>query len=101
MDVDAILARAKQDANQPEGWIVFPLLRQKVIMGLFGWAFGIVMGLVLFVAIATAVIPSNYQHGGFQASVTTFILAIFLFIALGSAWTFVLDVLRLRHADEL
>jgi hypothetical protein len=100
MDANAILARAKQDAAMPEGWIIFPLLRRKVIAGLLGWAFGIVMGLGLFVAIATAVIPANYQHGIAQAVITTILLGIFLFVGLGSAWTFVQDMLRLRHADE-
>ncbi len=100
MDADAILARAKQDSTMPEGWMIFPLLRQKVLLGLFGWAFGVIMGLGLFGAIASAVIPQNYQNGALQAIITTIILAMFLFIGLGSVWTFVVDVLRLRHAHE-
>lgn len=100
MDANAILERAKQDAEKPEGWIIFPLLRNKVIIGLIGWVFGVVIGLGLFVAIATVVIPTNYENGIVQAVITTILLAIFLLVGLGSAWTFVVDVLRLRRADE-
>ena len=100
MEAEEILARAKQDATLPEGWMLFPLLRKNVILGLFGWAFGILMGLGLFALIVAVVIPNNYQHGALEATVTTIILFIFLFIGLGSVWTFIADMVRLRHAND-
>ena len=58
------------------------------------------MGIGLFVAVATVVIPTNYQNGILQAVITTILLGMFLLVGLGSAWTFVMDILRLYHANE-
>jgi hypothetical protein len=98
MDAAVILTKAKQET--PEGWMIFPLLRSKVIFGLLGWALGVVVGLVLFVGIALVAIPDNYQNGVLEAIISTIILGILLFISLGSAWTFVVDARRLAHAEE-
>src|SRR6266567_1703258 len=100
MEPQEILTQVRMEGELPGGWIVFPLQRQKVMLGLAGWLFGIVVGLGLFALIASVVIPTNYQHGALAAFVTTILLVVLLFVGLGSAWTFVLDMRRLRQADK-
>jgi hypothetical protein len=100
MEAEEILARARADDEIPGDWLVFRLLRDKLIVGMIGWIFGIIVGLGLFIVIANIVIPGNYQHGAFAAIITTIILGICLFIGLGSIWTFITDLLRLAHMDR-
>jgi hypothetical protein len=100
MEADEILAQAKASPEAPQGWTVLPLSRRNLTIGILGWVFGIFLGLGLFAGIAFIVIPTNYQHGIGPAIFSTVLLAIFLFIGLGSLWTLILDVQRLRHADE-
>jgi hypothetical protein len=84
----------------PEGWVVFPLLRTKVITGLVGWAFGALIGFGLLALISTIVIPYNYQRGFGPALVTTIFLGVLLFVGAGSIWTFINDFRRLRQQDK-
>jgi len=100
MEADEILMRAKASTEAPHGWIILPLSRRNLTLGILGWAFGILLGLGLFVAIAFIVIPANYLHGIGPALFSTIILAMLLFIGLGSLWTLIVDVHRLLHADE-
>lgn len=100
MDAEEILTQASADGEPSVGWVVFRLQRQKVMLGMAGWLFGIVIGLGLFALIASSVIPANYQHGPLGAVVTTILLAVLLFVGLGSAWTFALDVRRLRQEHK-
>ncbi|HLI89023.1 MAG TPA: hypothetical protein VKV37_10080 [Ktedonobacteraceae bacterium] len=100
MEAEEILERARAGNEIPDDWLVFPILRNKLIVGMIGWIFGIIVGLGLFVVIANIVIPVNYQHGVFAAVITTIILGVCLFIGLGSIWTFITDLLRLRHMDR-
>ncbi|HLZ61514.1 MAG TPA: hypothetical protein VKR06_31580 [Ktedonosporobacter sp.] len=100
MEAEEILAQVRGSKEAPEGWIVFPLLRNKVIWGLAGWLFGIIVGLGLFAAVASVVIPGNFQHGVLSALVTLLFLAMFLFIGLGSIYLFFVDIMRLRNADQ-
>jgi hypothetical protein len=100
MQAEEILTRAKTSSELPHGWVVFPLLRQKVTLAIAGWAFGILLGLGLFALVAAIVIPFNYQHGFAPGLFTTLLLGIFLFIGLGSLWALILDVQRVIHADK-
>ncbi len=100
MDADAILMQAKGSPEAPHGWIILPLLRRTLTLGILGWAFGILLGLGLFAAVAFIVIPVNFQHGMGPAIFSILILAILLFIGLGSLWTLIVDVHRLLHIDE-
>lgn len=98
MDADAILIQAKSSEEPPHGWIILPLSRSKVVTGIIGWIFGILMGLGLFAIISYVVIPYNYERGPVAAIFTTFFLGVFLFIGLGSIWSLIVDVRRLREA---
>jgi hypothetical protein len=100
MNAEEILAQAKTATGIPAGWVVFPLLRNKVIIGLIGWVFGIILGLGLFALAATVVIPYNYQRGPLPAVVTTILLGVLLFVGLGSAWTLISDIRRLRARQK-
>lgn len=100
MDAEEILMHAKNTDNLPQDWVVFPLLRNKVMFGLIGWAFGVILGFSMFAFVWTVVIPFNYQRGALPAVVTTILLGVLLFIGLGSAWTFIGDIRRLRASDK-
>lgn len=100
METAEILEQARAGEEAPYGWIVLPLLRGKVIWGIIGWISGIIMGLGLFFAVAFTVIPYNYQHGVLPAVLSTFFLAVLLFIGLGSAWSLYTDAWRLMHSDQ-
>lgn len=92
-----ILAQAAAGAETPHGWIVLPLSRSKLAWGVLGWFFGIAIGVLLFVALAVATIPYNY-HYVIGAIVTTLLLGLLAFVAIGSAWTMISDIMRLRDA---
>jgi len=100
MEAEEILTHAKNNIDLPQGWVVFPLLRNKVMTGLIGWAFGVIMGFGMLIFVGTVVIPFNYQRGVLPAVVTTILLGILLFVGLGSAWTFINDIRRLRERDK-
>ncbi len=100
MQAEEILKQAKAGDELPHGWIVFPLLRNKVIMAIAGWALGIVIGLGLFAMVASVVIPYNYQHGFTLALLATLLLGVFLFVGLGSLWALVMDTRRLLQPDK-
>jgi hypothetical protein len=100
MEADEILRQAKESPEAPHGWIILPLSRRNLTLGILGWIFGIVLGLGLFIAIAYIVIPTNYQHGAGPAIFSTVLLAILLFIGLGSLWTLIVDIRRLMDIDN-
>ncbi|MBE3559774.1 MAG: hypothetical protein IMW89_11200 [Ktedonobacteraceae bacterium] len=100
MEAEAILAQARAQEGPPADWVVFPLLRRKVVMSITGWILGIILGLGLFILIVPVVIPYNYQHGVVAAVVTTLLLGILLFIGVGSLYLLGADIYRLRHAEQ-
>src|SRR5579875_2042913 len=100
MESVQILSVVNTEENIPHDWLVFPLLRQKVLIGIFGWIFGVVFGSLLFALMAPIMIPHNYLAGIASAIFTTIILGIVLFVAVGSLWQLIVDIIRLRHAEE-
>ncbi len=100
MQAEEILTKARAGDELSEGWIVFPLLRNKVMLSMGGWIFGIFVGFFLLALVVPIVIPSNYQHGFGAALFTSLLLGIFLFIGLGSLWSLITDIWRLKNADR-
>ncbi|HLI08294.1 MAG TPA: hypothetical protein VKV40_17150 [Ktedonobacteraceae bacterium] len=100
MEAAEILEQAKAGEEAPSDWIVLPLLRGKVMWGIVGWIFGIIMGFGLLVAVALIVIPYNYENGVLPAVLSTFFLGVLLFIGVGSAWSLIVDVQKLMHTDQ-
>lgn len=100
MDAENILARVREGNDLPEEWVILPLIRNKLILGMVGWASGTILGLGLFALMLPLVVPYNFTHGTAGAIVTTIFLAVLLFIGLGSAWSLLTDILRLQHLNE-
>src|SRR5690348_8882670 len=100
MEAAEILDRARSSEEAPPGWLVLPLLKRKVQVGILGWALGIIIGFGMFAFIASVTIPYNYQQGVLSGCFTTILLGIGLFIGAGSIWAMVFDVRRLRDADR-
>ncbi len=100
MDSSEILEQARMGPDAPPGWVVLPLGRDKVILGILGWIFGIVLGLGLFTLLAFIMIPYNYQHGAGPAIFSTILLGILLFTGLGSLWALIIDIRRLLTIEK-
>lgn len=106
MDAEEILTKAKGIAQESpgvenqDGWVVFPLLRNKVIVDSIGWVFGAIVGLGLCIAVALGTIPYNFQHGVATSLVALVLLALTLFIGLGSLWALYSNIRRLNEADK-
>lgn len=100
MESAQILAQVSIEEAVPHDWLVFTLLRQKVLLGIAGWIFGVLMGGVLFAFMAPIMIPHNYQIGVAAAIFTTILLGIVLYVCLGSLWAMIVDIGRLRYADR-
>ncbi len=100
MNTEEILETARGSATPPHGWVVLPLSRTKVVLGIVGWFFGILLGFGLFAIVERAVVPSNFQHGIPIIVFTVLLLAVLLFIGFGSIWMLIQDLLRLMHAEK-
>jgi hypothetical protein len=100
METAEILEKARAGGEPPQGWIVLPLLRNKVAIGIVGWIFGVIVGFGLFALLAPVMVPYNYQNGAFEALFSTIILGMMLFIGGGSVWQIIVDTRRLLQADE-
>ena len=61
MESSEIITRARTEGERPPGWVVLPLSRNSVLVGISGWFTGVVLGLGLFSIMAYSVIPHNYQ----------------------------------------
>lgn len=100
MNAEEILVRAKEGTEPPNGWVVLPLLVDKLLWSMVGWVLGIIIGLGLFAAILPVVVPYNFIRGLGPALITTVLLAVLLFIGLGSVWSLVSDMQRFRRRSE-
>lgn len=98
MEAAEILERARSEP--PPGWIVLPLLRDKTLLGIVGWAVGVVVGIGLFAAMVPIMIPHNYLYGVIPAFFSTLVLGLVLFVGVGSAWQLIVDTRRLLQADK-
>src|SRR5690242_4431937 len=100
MEAAEILERARASGEEtPPGWLVLPLVRNKLISGMFGWAVGALIGLALFAFIAYVTIPYNFRVSFFTGCFATVLMLITLFIGIGSIWSLVADALRLRRIE--
>ncbi|GAC1403335.1 MAG: hypothetical protein NVSMB49_20610 [Ktedonobacteraceae bacterium] len=100
MNAEEILETARTSATPPHGWIVLPLSRTKVMLGIAGWFFGFILGIGLFTLVVYAVFPSNFEHGAPIAVFTLCLLAVLLFIGFGSIWMLIQDVRRLMEVKK-
>jgi hypothetical protein len=95
-----ILEKARAGGEPPHGWIVLPLLRNKVKLGILGWIAGAIVGFGFFALMVPLMIPHNYLYGPIAALVSTLLLGMMLFIGIGSVWQIIVDTRRLLEADK-
>ncbi|HEY0754419.1 MAG TPA: hypothetical protein VGD98_10685 [Ktedonobacteraceae bacterium] len=100
MESVQILSQANTEEVLPGDWLVFPLQRQKVLIGILGWIFGACAGGLLFIFMAPIMIPHNYQNGILAAIFSTVILGIVVYVCLGSIWALITDIMRVRAANK-
>ena len=100
MEATEILEKARAGDELPKDWIVLPLLRSKVRLGILGWIAGAIIGFGLFVVMVPLMIPHNYLFGFIPALISTVILGMVLFVGIGSVWQIIVDTRRLLGADK-
>lgn len=101
MEATEILERAKASGEEtPPGWLVLPLLKNKLISGILGWAVGAIIGFGLFAFVASVTIPYNFQQGFFTGCFATALMLTTIFIGAGSVWSLVMDARRLRRIEK-
>jgi hypothetical protein len=100
MEANDILEKARAGGELPNGWVVLPLLRNKVRLGILGWITGAIVGFGFFALMFPLMIPHNYLYGFFPALISTVILGMVLFIGIGSVWQIIVDTRRLLEADK-
>ena len=100
MEAAEILEKARAGSEPPHGWIVLPLLRNKVRLGILGWIAGAIVGFGFFALMVPLMIPHNYLYGPFAALISTLLLGMMLFIGIGSVWQIIVDTRRLLEADK-
>jgi hypothetical protein len=99
MEASEILRIARTD-DAPEGWIVLPLRRDKVALAILGWTGAALLGAALFALFFWMVWPNNFENGVGALIFSLILLAFPTFILLGSLWTILGEVRRLRAADQ-
>src|SRR5258708_25337636 len=92
MESAEILDQARVGDEAPHGWIVLPLLRNKVATAIAGRIIGAIIGLGLFALMASVMIPNNFQNGPDPAIFSTILLGLVLFIGIGSIWATIGDI---------
>ena|SRR5579864_1980795 len=100
MEATEILERARTGGEAPPGWLVLPLLKQKVQVGILGWIFGAIVGFGMFAFLASVTIPHNFEIGAAAIIFTVVLFGIALFIGMGSLWAIIIDINRLLNADK-
>ena len=99
MQAEEILMQVKTGTGK-QGWVVFPLLRDKLMWAIAGWVFGIFIGLFLLAVLVPIVVPYNYERGIFSIIFTSVLLGVLVAVVVGSAALLVVDIRRLLHANE-
>ncbi len=100
MEATEILEKARAGGELPNGWVVLPLLRNKVRLAILGWIAGAIVGFGFFALMIPIMIPHNYLYGFIPAFISTVILGVVLFIGVGSIWQIIVDTRRLLEADR-
>ena len=100
MEATEILEKARAGGEFPNGWVVLPLLRNKVRLGILGWIAGAIVGFGFFALMVPLMIPHNYLYGFIPALISTVILGMVLFIGIGSVWQIIVDTRRLLEAEK-
>jgi hypothetical protein len=100
MEATEILEKARTGGELPNGWIVLPLLRNKVKLGILGWFCGVIIGFGCFAVMVPLMIPHNFLYGPIAALISTLLLGMVLFVGIGSTWQIIIDTRRLLEADK-
>jgi hypothetical protein len=100
MEATEILEKARAGGELTSDWVVLPLLRNKVRLGILGWIAGAIVGFGFFALMVPLMIPHNYLLGLFPALISTAILGTMLFVGIGSVWQIIVDTRRLLEADK-
>lgn len=100
MEAESIMATVRSGAA-PSDWNVWPLRRDRVLIGAMKWALLSLVGFVLFVPIVIATVPSDFigTDAVQQSGVTAAIMLVGA-LAICSLWLAIADLLRVRRASE-
>lgn len=96
----AEILRIAQTDDAPQDWIIVPLHRNKVLFSVISWSGAAIFGAALFALFFWMVWPNNFQNGWGPTIFSVILLAVPIFILVGSLWTVVVELGRLRTARE-
>ncbi len=100
MDAETILATARAGAA-PSEWNVWPLRRDRVLIGAAKWGLLSIVGFALFVPILLSTFPSDFVHAdAFRQSAATVVILLAGAMAFGSLWLAIESLLRARRASD-
>lgn len=100
MEAETVMATVRSGAA-PSEWNVWPLRRDRVLVGAAKWGLLALVGFALFVPVALATIPADFNHtGAVQQSVATIIILLVGTVAFGSLWLAIEALLRVRRASD-
>ena len=68
MEATEILEKARAGGELPKGWVVLPLLRNKVRLGILGWIAGAIVGFGFFVVDGSPHDPSQLSVWSYPRS---------------------------------
>lgn len=100
MDAETILATVRRGAA-PSEWNVWPLRRDRVLIGAAKWGLLSIVGFVLFVPILLNTFPSDFIHAdAFKQSAATVVILLTGALAFCSLWLTIESLLRARRASD-
>ncbi len=100
MEAETVMATVRSGAA-PSEWNVWPLRRNRVLIGAAKWALLSLVGFALLVPVILITYPADFDHAGaFQQSFATVIILLVGAVAFGSLWLAIEALLRARRASE-
>jgi hypothetical protein len=100
MEAESIMSTVRS-GKAPSDWNVWPLRRDRVLVGAAKWGLLSLVGFVLFVPIVMATVPSDFVNtGAIQQSIVTAIIILVGALAVCSLYLAIEALLRARRASE-
>ena len=100
MEADTVMATVRTGTT-PNEWNVWPLRRDRVLIGAAKWGLLSLMGFVLFVPVVLVMFPSDIiGAGAVQQSAATVVILLIGALALCSLWLTIEALLRARRASD-
>ena len=100
MEADAVMATVRT-GTAPSEWNVWPLRRDRVLIGAAKWGLLSLIGFAFFVPVVLIMFPSDFiGAGAVQQSAATVVILLVGALALSGLWLAIEALLRARRASD-